>query len=75
MAEYIGDAKKAVLTEPIESYFAGVAPQIKNAGLKNDAVVNWRIKSHKELIEKENFLSKFSAPVKKKVSVVKGGCS
>jgi hypothetical protein len=75
MAEYIGDAHRAVLTNPIETYFAEVTPQTNKAGLNNDAVLNWRIKSHQELIEKETFLSKFSAPVKKKVSVVKGGCS
>ena len=75
MAEYIGNAERAVFTEPIETYFEEVNPQIKNAGLNNDAVLNWRIKSHQELVEKEKFLSKFSAPVKKKVSVVKGGCS
>jgi hypothetical protein len=74
-AEYLGDAKRALLTEPISTYFAEVNPQKSNAALNNDAVINWRVKSHQELIEKEKFLSKFSAPVKKKVLKIKGGCS
>ncbi|NOG98976.1 MAG: rhodanese-like domain-containing protein [Ignavibacteriae bacterium] len=74
-AEYLGDAKRALLTEPISTYFAEVNPQKSNAALNNDAVINWRVESHQELIEKEKFLSKFSAPVKKKVLKIKGGCS
>ena len=75
LSEYIGESKKVILANSINDYFDLLQTNEKTISKKEQAVSNWRIKSHSELIEKEKFLSKFSAPVKKKANIVKGGCS
>ncbi len=75
LSEYIGESKKVILANSINDYFNLLETKEKTITKKEQAVSNWRIRSHNELIEKEKFLSKFSAPVKKKANIVKGGCS
>jgi uncharacterized protein len=75
LSEYIGESKKVILTNSINDYFELLQNNEIAITKKEQAVSNWRIISHNELIEKEKFLSKFSAPVKKKANIVKGGCS
>ena len=75
LSEYIGESKKVILANSINDYFELLQNNEIAITKKEQAVSNWRIKSHSELIEKEKFLSKFSAPVKKKANIVKGGCS
>jgi rhodanese-related sulfurtransferase len=75
LSEYIGESKKVILANSINEYFDLLETNEKTITKKEQVVSNWRIRSHNELIEKEKFLSKFSAPVKKKANIVKGGCS
>jgi len=75
LTEYIGKSQKVILNNPIEGYFSLLQSKESFVSKKEEAVHNWRINSHGELTEREQFLSKFSAPVKKKANIVKGGCS
>jgi hypothetical protein len=75
LSEYIGESKKVILAEPLSGYFNLLVRDSEHSSKKEITVNEWRLDSHNKLLEKEIFLSKFSAPVKKKISAVQGGCS
>ena len=75
LSGYIGDSKKLIYNEKFSTYQKLVDKQASEEQAVDSLVINWRIESNQKLIEKEKFLSKFSAPVKKKVKKIEGGCS
>ncbi len=73
ISNYLGTSNKKLLLIDVDSYKEFISVNSKLAQKEN--FHKWRQNTHKELIQKEEYLSKFSAPVKKKEIKIQGGCS
>ena len=75
ITEQIGGSEKYILNETMKGYKDLIMEGHSDMPPDNVSPHRWREDTNQKLIEKEKFLSKFAAPVKKKVKIAKGGCS
>lgn len=75
ITSYIGSTEKYILNETLEGYKDLIMDGHSETPPDNVSPHRWREDTNQKLIEKEKFMSKFSAPVKKKIMIAKGGCS
>jgi rhodanese-related sulfurtransferase len=69
-SDYIGSSKKLLFTSNHADYL-NLTTKNEKANLESA----WRSETHQKLIDLEKYLSKFSAPVKKKEIKIQGGCT